>query len=132
MGPRQTPVQFRPFANCIFFSTAMALASVADAAAAIRHKMADFSRDPVTAETDSRARRRVFLGLLNEACDLVRSRDSGHPDYEAAMNKANEIINEGVEMAYGELEFDFLQSFAHSEKFPVLLGPQNDEKTFCV
>ncbi|KAJ7728138.1 hypothetical protein DFH07DRAFT_851265 [Mycena maculata] len=106
------------------------MSSVVKAAATLRQRMADFSSDPAAIEADSDDGHRLFLRLLGEACDLVRSQSAGHPDYEVAVTTANEILNEGVEMAYGNLDFDFLQSFAHSEEFPVLLGPHKDETTF--
>ncbi|KAJ7500633.1 hypothetical protein B0H11DRAFT_785998 [Mycena galericulata] len=110
----------------------MALPSVTESTTTLRQKIADFSCDPEDRDSESESpdSRPGFLGLLGEACDLVRSRATGDPDYEAAVSQANEIINEGVEIAYGKLDFDFLPSFAHSEQCPVLLGPHYDDGTF--
>ncbi|KAJ7805439.1 hypothetical protein B0H14DRAFT_3113120 [Mycena olivaceomarginata] len=59
-----------------------------------------------------------------------RSCDSEDPGFGDVVSKANEAINEAVWLAYGSLEFDFLHSFAHSDEFPVLMGPHKDENVF--
>lgn len=102
-----------------------------DALGALKEKIRRFSEDENAIEANSSDDHRIFMGFLTEACDLVRSCDSEDPGFGDVVSKANEAINEAVWLAYGNLEFDFLHSFAHSDEFPVLMGPHKDENVFC-
>ncbi|KAJ7433995.1 hypothetical protein FB451DRAFT_1380096 [Mycena latifolia] len=103
---------------------------IRDNLADLQKRIQAFASDPEAIDADSKGHR-VFLGFLEEACNLVRTQDTEDPHFEGDLKAVNEAINLTVELAYGPLEFDFLPSFAHSDGFPVLLGPHKDDKTFC-
>ncbi|EGN98975.1 hypothetical protein SERLA73DRAFT_73551 [Serpula lacrymans var. lacrymans S7.3] len=56
----------------------------------------------------------VFYSNLQLACDLVREADSGGaPNLPTIVERVDNLINEAVHFAYGDAEFDYLNSFAH-------------------
>ncbi len=58
----------------------------------------------------------VLLGVLRDTCALVRrAEDAGQTDVSDLVEKAHEVLNRGINIAYSTDEaFDFLPSFAHS------------------
>jgi hypothetical protein len=65
-----------------------------------------------------RLRREVFLGILSEACDLVRSDSSP-----AILERVDAFLSPAVHFGYeggddGVELFDYTPSFAHCEEFP--------------
>ncbi|KAF8192387.1 hypothetical protein K438DRAFT_1720617 [Mycena galopus ATCC 62051] len=96
----------------------------------LQRRLEQFATDPSAIKSDSKGHP-VFLSFLTDTCDLVRSHDAQDPDFGDVVSKANDVINQGIKLAYGKLElFDFLPSFAHSPEFPVLLGPERGENVF--
>jgi hypothetical protein len=89
-----------------------------------------FRSDEQAVDADSRGHP-IFLRFLREACTLVRAEDEHSADFEQVVQRAARTINDAIGIAYGQLEIDFLPSFADSDEFPVLLGPHEDANVFC-
>ncbi|KAI0719173.1 hypothetical protein C8T65DRAFT_803280 [Cerioporus squamosus] len=62
-----------------------------------------------------------FIALLTSIVDVVRdAEDSGAPDLADIVNKAGSILDGAIDWAYGDGDFDFLKSYAHSNNTPLV------------
>jgi hypothetical protein len=67
----------------------------------------------------------VFLGILKDACSLIRDVDGFAPDSKEIVDRVDQMLNDAISYAYGDGNlYDFIPSFAHSDSdaFPVLEG----------
>ncbi|KAJ6561272.1 hypothetical protein B0H10DRAFT_2117892 [Mycena sp. CBHHK59/15] len=103
-----------------------------EACIALEKKLHDFAADEKAIESDSREHL-CFLGILAEVCDLVRAacaQDATNPATATVIDRASQTINEAIELGFEKLEFSFLPSFAHSDEYPMLPGPQKDKNIY--
>jgi hypothetical protein len=74
----------------------------------------------------------VFIGILKNACSLIRDADSSASDFQAMVERVDRLINNAVGDAYGPSElYTFIPSFAHSDANPELDGKIFDEGMHC-
>ncbi|KAF8145877.1 hypothetical protein K438DRAFT_1991437 [Mycena galopus ATCC 62051] len=107
----------------------MSLTRVKEQCANLEKRLQTFVDDRKALDVDSLAHP-VFLGLLAEACNLLRAADAGDKEYPAIMGQINETINKAIELGYKRVEFDFMPSFAHSNAHPALEGPYREKGVF--
>jgi hypothetical protein len=86
----------------------------------IEKRFKSFSSSQKAQEKDSENENKVFLGILRDACDLVRADPSP-----AVVERVDAFINSVVDFGYagggdGIEIFDYMPSFAHSDEFPEL------------
>lgn len=64
-----------------------------------------------------------FLGILKDACNLIRGADRLAPDFQDLVDKVDALINAAIGYAYGDGDlYDFIPSFTHSDANPELCG----------
>ncbi|KAJ7093305.1 hypothetical protein B0H15DRAFT_929547 [Mycena belliarum] len=61
--------------------------------------------------------------ILTEACTLVRDANPADPEFSAVVDRVCKTANIGISLAYRDLETEYLPSFAHTRRFPLLQGP---------
>ena len=62
-----------------------------------------------------------FYKLLSEVAIVVRVADAHNdPSLPNIVNKAGDILDDAVDWAYGDGDFDFLKSYAHSDDAPLI------------
>jgi hypothetical protein len=73
------------------------------------------------------------LGLLREACNLLRTADSDTTD-PRILDRINQTLNKGIRLGYGtSVGIEHMPSFAHSDEdgHPALEGPHREDGIFC-
>jgi hypothetical protein len=86
-----------------------------DILSGIEKRLESFMSSEEAQEQDSKnGEHKVFLGILGDACNLVRSDSSP-----ASIEHVDAFLNRAVDFGYegGDL-FDYMPSFAHCEEFP--------------
>lgn len=111
----------------------MAFNSSTNGLSALQEKLYGFQADEKAQEEDSENQHKVFLGILRDICSLVQESDSSAPDFQEIVVKADGLLNDAVDFAYGDGDlFDFIPSFAHSETNPKIPGQIVEGKdVFC-
>jgi hypothetical protein len=83
----------------------------------LEKRFKSFSSSKKAQDQDSENEHHVFLGILRETCDLVRS-DPSPAFIERVDAFVNRVVDFGHEGVDGEEIFDYMPSFAHCEEFP--------------
>ncbi|KAJ7737538.1 hypothetical protein B0H16DRAFT_1571880 [Mycena metata] len=92
----------------------MALHSIKEACKGLEGKLYDVGDDDLGARVPT---------LLKEACALVRRADPADPAFPDVVDRVSQTVNVGISLAYGSGQVDYLPSFAHTRRFPLLQGP---------
>ena len=60
-----------------------------------------------------------FVALLKDVTVVARDADANAaPDLPDVVNKAGSILDSAIDWAYGDGDFDFLPSYAHTDELP--------------
>lgn len=63
----------------------------------------------------------ALVKLLSVACQYVRELEaSGHPDFDDIAKHFDKLLNSGVDVAYREMEVDFIRPFCFSDDAPLV------------
>lgn len=92
----------------------MTLHSVKEACKGLEGKLYDLGEDDLGARVPT---------LLKEACALVRRADPADPAFPDVVDRVSQTANVGISLAYGSGQVNYLPSFAHTRRFPLLQGP---------
>jgi hypothetical protein len=85
--------------------------------AELDERLDTFIEDEVAQVADEKNDNKIFLGILRDACDLVRNSGGNNTVDGALVARVDELINKAVDFGYGdEGNFDFIPSFAHSNR----------------
>jgi hypothetical protein len=88
----------------------------------LHQKLDAFKADDEAQEEDSRREYVHFIGILRDACTIVRDAEASgaSPDtLDDVITQVDSLIHSAVEFGYGDSElFDFIPSFAHSPQYP--------------
>jgi hypothetical protein len=88
----------------------------------LENKLEDYKAEYAESDHEEDTKE-VFLGILKDACSLVREADGFTPDFQVIVDKVDKLINDAIDFAYGDSDlYDFIPSFAHSDDNPQLDG----------
>ncbi|KAJ7927652.1 hypothetical protein B0H13DRAFT_2312280 [Mycena leptocephala] len=97
----------------------------------VETRLEAFGHDLKAIDEDARLHRH-FLGLLREACNLLRTADSDTTD-PRILDRINQTLNKGIRLGYGtSVGIEHMPSFAHSDEdgHPALEGPHREDGIF--
>jgi hypothetical protein len=88
----------------------------------LKKKLEDYKTD-YAEEDDEGDTKDILIGILKDACSLIRGADGFTPDFQDIVNKVDDLINDAIDFAYGDGDlYEFMPSFAHSDDNPELDG----------